>query len=83
MSSIEAPHVETTRVIQLHRPKAKKAISKQLLQELSGQIEEIHNEETTNRTRALVLASTVDDVFCAGTDLKERRCMSPEETQDF
>jgi len=82
VSSIEAPHVETTRVIQLHHPKAKKAISKQLLQELSGQIEEIH-EETTNRTRALVLASTVDDVFCAGADLKERRCMSPEETQDF
>ncbi|KAJ2904572.1 hypothetical protein MKZ38_007771 [Zalerion maritima] len=34
-------------------------------------------------TRALVLASAVDESFCAGADLKERKSMSQEETADF
>ena len=31
-------------------------------------------------TRVLVLASEVDECFCAGADLKERRGMSKEES---
>lgn len=83
VSRIEAPHIGTIKVIQLNRPKAKNAISNQLLQELSEQIEEIHNERESDRTRVLVIASAVDDVFCSGADLKERRYMGLAETQGF
>ena len=83
VSTTEAPHIGTIKVVQLNRPKAKNAISKQLLQELGEQIEEIHNERGSDRTRILVIASAVDDVFCSGADLKERGCMSLAETQRF
>ena len=33
--------------------------------------------------RCLVLGSDIDGVFCAGADLKERKTMSPTETQAF
>ncbi|KAL7787166.1 putative enoyl-CoA hydratase/isomerase family protein [Trichoderma ceciliae] len=83
VSTIQARHVGTIKIIQLRRPSAKNAISIQLLRELSAQIEDIHNEETPHQTRALVLASAVDDVFCAGSDLRERKNMTIAETQDF
>ncbi|OPB44505.1 enoyl-CoA hydratase/isomerase family protein [Trichoderma guizhouense] len=63
--------------------KLKIAISRQMLQELSQQIEEIHSEKSASGTRALILASAVDNVFCAGADLKERKKMSVSETQQF
>ncbi|ROV93437.1 hypothetical protein VPNG_09615 [Cytospora leucostoma] len=34
-------------------------------------------------TRAVILASAVDQCFCAGADLKERRGFTPEETAEF
>ncbi|ROV94783.1 hypothetical protein VMCG_08836 [Cytospora schulzeri] len=34
-------------------------------------------------TRAVILASAVDQCFCAGADLKERRGFTPEETTAF
>lgn len=82
INNLKAPHVGSIRVLQLQRDTAKNAISRQLLAELSEQIEDIHNQDL-GQTSALVLASALDDVFCAGADLKERKGMSGQETQDF
>lgn len=83
VSNVDAPHVGTIRIIQLCRPETKNAISRQMLQELKQQIVEIHSEKSASGTRALILASALDDIFCAGADLKERKNMSLSETQEF
>jgi methylglutaconyl-CoA hydratase len=79
ISSIPAPHAGTITVLSLDRPKARNAISQQLLSELSGVVEGVHEEGGKGSTRALILASESDNAFCAGADLKERLGMSPEE----
>lgn len=79
ISSIPAPHAGTITVLSLDRPKARNAISTQLLGELNGVVEGLHKEGGNGSTRALILASESDDAFCAGADLKERLTMSPEE----
>ena len=79
ISSIPAPHAGTITVVSLDRPKARNAISQQLLSELSGGVEGLHEEGGKGSTRALILASESDNAFCAGADLKERLGMSPEE----
>lgn len=79
ISSLPAPHSGTITVLSLDRPKARNAISTQLLSELSGVVEGLHNEGPGSSTRALILASESDQAFCAGADLKERLDMSPEE----
>ena len=79
ISSIPAPHAGSITVVSLNRPTARNAISKQLLSELSGVVEGLHREGGKGGTRALILASEVDNAFCAGADLKERVDMSKEE----
>ena len=79
ISSIPAPHAGTITVLSLDRPKARNAISQQLLSELSGVVEGLHEEGGKGSTRGLILASESDNAFCAGADLKERLGMSPEE----
>lgn len=66
-------------MVSLNRPKARNALSKQLLKELGEQIEDIHAEGSEGPTRVLVLASEVDSCFCAGADLKERKGMGLDE----
>ncbi|OKL59532.1 hypothetical protein UA08_04990 [Talaromyces atroroseus] len=83
VSTIPAPHGGTIQIIQLARGSAKNAISPQLLHELNREIESIYDESKTNSTRALIIASAVDDVFCAGADLKERQAMTLKETHLF
>ncbi|KAI1390799.1 putative enoyl-CoA hydratase/isomerase family protein [Hypoxylon trugodes] len=83
VSNIKASQVGTIRVIQLQRPKAKNALSKQMVQELSQEIEAIHHERGSGGTRVLVISSAVEGVFCSGADLKERKNMNPIETRDF
>ncbi|KAJ5634597.1 hypothetical protein N7528_002439 [Penicillium herquei] len=80
---VEAPQIGTIKIIQLNRPAAKNALSVQMVSELSREIEEIHHERHMGGTRALIIASAVDGVFCAGADLKERKNMSLPETQAF
>ncbi|PQE20639.1 enoyl- hydratase isomerase protein [Rutstroemia sp. NJR-2017a BBW] len=41
------------------------------------------NGQEIKRTRALIIASEVDGVFCAGADLKERKGFTAEQTQTF
>lgn len=67
------------RVLLLNRPKARNALSRALLTELSNHVQSIAAERGTGPTRALVIASNVDASFCAGADLKERATMSKDE----
>ncbi len=74
-----APHSGTIRVLLLDRPAARNALSRQLLSELSGHVDEIQAEGGQGKTRSLILASNVDQAFCSGADLKERRTFTQEE----
>ena len=79
LSSVPAPHDGSIAVLSLNRPKARNALSRALLSELSGVIEGLHAEGGKGSTRALILASESDDAFCAGADLKERLTFTQEE----
>lgn len=94
VTDIPAPHTGHIRVITLNSPRNKNAISRQLLGELEAEIQGIHNvirdevQAWQNKvpgagigqgTRAIVVGSEVDGVFCAGADLKERKDMTTEE----
>ena len=63
----------------LDRPKARNAISRELLENLSSLVKSIAAENGNGPTRALIVGSNVDAAFCAGADLKERATMSPAE----
>ncbi|KNG86089.1 hypothetical protein ANOM_006249 [Aspergillus nomiae NRRL 13137] len=80
---IPAPGSGNIRVLLLNRPKARNAISKNLLDSLDKHVQSISAEGGTGPTRALVIASNVDSAFCAGADLKERVNMTKEETNEF
>ncbi|EIT76877.1 hypothetical protein AO1008_06763 [Aspergillus oryzae 100-8] len=76
---IPAPGSGNIRVLLLNRPKARNAISKNLLDGLSKHVQSISAEGGNGPTRALVIASNVDSAFCAGADLKERVNMTKQE----
>ncbi|KAL7273499.1 hypothetical protein RUND412_003637 [Rhizina undulata] len=82
VQSIPAPHVGSIKVLTLNRPTAKNAISLALLAELRSYVEEIHSGKDMD-TRALVIGSEVDGVFCAGADLKERAGFTKTQTDAF
>lgn len=79
IQQVPAPGSGHVRVLQLNRPSARNAISRQLLDNLSKNIKDIAAEEGNGPTRALVVASNIDSAFCAGADLKERAKMSHAE----
>ncbi|MCJ1477075.1 hypothetical protein MMC13_005746 [Lambiella insularis] len=81
--SIPAPHCGSIRVLSLNSPANRNAISRALLADLSRHITDIHHEGPHGPTRALIIASDVDEAFCAGADLKERRGFTSEETASF
>ncbi|XP_053500831.1 methylglutaconyl-CoA hydratase, mitochondrial [Ictalurus furcatus] len=64
----------------LNRPKAKNAISKNLVKEMSEAVESV---KKNNRVRSVILYSMVPEVFCAGADLKERAKMHQSEVGPF
>lgn len=66
--------------LSLTRPDAKNAIGRQFLSELTEALTNVTREQST---RCLVVRSTVDGVFCAGADLKERAGMTQQETHEF
>lgn len=82
-SNIETKHLGAIAVIEFNRPEAKNAISRKLLHEFNAQIERLYLAAEKDEVRALIISSAVDDVFCAGADLKERRNMTLDETRDF
>ncbi|CAN9126133.1 unnamed protein product [Alternaria alternata] len=83
VTNVPAPHCGSIRILSLNRPAARNAISRQLLADLSHQVNSIHNEGDNGPTRALILASDIDTSFCAGADLKERATFTQEETSNF
>ena len=82
-SSVEAPHDGQIAVIELNRPRASNAISRQLLRELDRELDRVNVQASRSQVRAVIIASTDDNVFCAGADLKERSKMSGDETRHF
>ncbi|KAI1849679.1 hypothetical protein JX266_004628 [Neoarthrinium moseri] len=94
--NLRAPNSGHIRILELNRPSARNAISRDLLAALRTEIDDIQAQYTekgeevaglagddAGPTRALVLASAVDASFCAGADLKERRGFTPDETAAF
>ena len=75
--TISAPKLGQIKVIKLNRPEAKNAISRQLLDEFRAEISNL--DCSPKQTRALIVASAVPNVFCAGADLKERKTFTLEE----
>jgi enoyl-CoA hydratase/carnithine racemase len=71
------------RVIELSRPQARNAISRQMVQELDIELDLIHAKALQNEVRAVIVTSAHDEAFCAGADLKERKNMNMDETRDF
>jgi enoyl-CoA hydratase/carnithine racemase len=88
ISNVPAPHVGCMRILELNRPRAKNAISHQLLDELAKAIEDVWqsinpSSPPSDQVRALIIISSSDTAFCAGADLKERKAMTIVETQLF
>lgn len=83
----DAPHTGKIRVLLMNQPSNRNALSRKFCRDLGDQIAEIKSQQTStiNRDsiRALVLASNIDNAFCAGADLKERKDMNPIETKEF
>ena len=67
------------RVLALNRPEARNAISRQLLDTLRTEVEQIHKEAEAGTVKAMILSSVDDSCFCAGADLKERATFTQEE----
>ncbi|MFS0635418.1 enoyl-CoA hydratase [Mesobacillus foraminis] len=65
-------------VITLNRPEAANALSKQLLFEFRGILQELKND---GDIRAVILTGAGEKAFCAGADLKERKEMSENEAR--
>ncbi|XP_055009409.1 methylglutaconyl-CoA hydratase, mitochondrial isoform X2 [Boleophthalmus pectinirostris] len=67
-------------VVGLNRPKAKNAISKNLVKMMYDAVEDI---KKNNKVRSVILCSVVPGIFCAGADLKERAKMHQSEVGPF
>ncbi|KAL4810277.1 ClpP/crotonase-like domain-containing protein [Aspergillus unguis] len=80
---VPAPGSGNIRVLLLNRPKARNALSKNLLTSLAQHVQSISAEGGNGPTRALVIGSNADTAFCAGADLKERLNMTKDETNAF
>ena len=77
---IPAPHIGHVRVIGLRSPRNRNALSMQLLAELRHEIDSLKGKDgSAGGTRVLILASELDEAFCAGADLKERSRMTVAE----
>ena len=74
-----APNSGSIRVVLLDRPASRNALSRRLVSDLRKHIQHIKDEGGVGGTRALIIASTSDNAFCAGADLKERKGMSQDE----
>ncbi len=65
-----------TLVLTLNRPEVMNAMSSELAQEL---LAAVHSAGERSDLRSIVLCGAGDRAFCAGTDLKQRRDLSPDE----
>lgn len=73
-------------VYSLNRPEAMNAISRTLLDEFQAYIHSLAAQgrhQPMTATRALIINSSLDKVFCAGADLKERKTFTDTDTALF
>ncbi|KAA8900912.1 ClpP/crotonase-like domain-containing protein [Sphaerosporella brunnea] len=77
-----APHTGLIKLLLLSRPAAKNALSVSLVHSLQHTLSAI-SSGADKTTRAIIIGSAVPGVFCAGADLKERRCMTPADVEQF
>ncbi len=68
------------RVISLQNPEKRNALSRLLISQLQDHLKTIAKDQ---EARVMVLRSTVDNIFCAGADLKERAGMAKEDVAEF
>jgi len=75
-------NIENTNVasITLNRIDGKNSFSSGMLNELKNAIDAVSTDKSI---RALILKSTVQGVFCAGADLKERATMPIDQVEEF
>jgi len=85
---LPAPHTGHIHILTLTNPRTRNAISRALLSELSTSLHSIKKQiddevkaggAVGQGARVLIINSGVDEAFCAGADLKERRGMGGEE----
>eukprot|EP00871_Galdieria_phlegrea_P003773 jgi/Galph1/4397/GphlegSOOS_G3117.1 len=69
-------------MVTLNRPSRKNALGKVLLSELNDVITKLEYSSPKD-IRVAIVRSNVENVFCAGADLKERAEMTDEETLPF
>ncbi|XP_077593226.1 methylglutaconyl-CoA hydratase, mitochondrial-like isoform X2 [Stigmatopora nigra] len=67
-------------VVGINRPKAKNAISKNLVKMMTEAVGDI---KKNNKVRSVIICSLVPGIFCAGADLKERAKMQQSEVGPF
>ena len=81
-TTFPAPHTGLIKLVLLSSPGNRNAISRALLANLQSLLAPIAagNDAVT---RALVIASAVPGVFCAGADLKERHTMTASDVDVF
>jgi len=65
-------------VLNLNNPKKRNALSGQMLKEMNDSLDALLNN---NDMMAVILRSTIEGMFCAGADLKERLMMNNEQTE--
>lgn len=70
-------------VISLNRGKVKNALGRTLLDQMKQSLYDVRFSEQAKDVRVVIVRSTVDGVFCAGADLKERAGMTQKETEAF
>eukprot|EP00744_Colponema_vietnamica_P007913 GILI01011333.1.p2 GENE.GILI01011333.1~~GILI01011333.1.p2 ORF type:complete len:286 (+),score=73.36 GILI01011333.1:59-916(+) len=67
-------------VFSISRPESKNALGKVLMSQFKEALQSVRFDKSV---RVVLLRSTVDGVFCAGADLKERAKMTPPEVAAF
>jgi len=72
--------LEGVAVLGFNRPKAKNAVSRQMLAEINEAVDVLKYDKNL---RVLIIRSLVPGVFCAGADLKERATMKEWEVAPF
>ncbi|TDH68839.1 hypothetical protein CCR75_000345 [Bremia lactucae] len=78
---VEALHGKDTGIVvfNMDRPNARNALGSQFMAEFRQALDQVRFDPTV---RVIVVRSIVDNVFCAGADLKERIGMTPSENSE-
>lgn len=70
--------------LSLNRPKARNAISLELLSQLNNYANRLKTHDpSVADVRCLIISSTSEQAFCAGADLKERKTFTSTQTNQF